>query len=238
MIFQLDYPVFLTLAVFIRSSTGHEYYDGSCPEFTSMEGFDWSRFTGDWWTILKMNTRSSCMRYSYGVDDGERKVTEFKMLPVIGRFGVPSVVESEATLTPWPMSGPGVMKADWNTGMGNLDDLVTSDIKYTILHTDYTSRALICSCQEVKLPFFAANRRSCEYLIRPDESTNIFSNSLPSDYKMMLDNVTTDLALDMRRVRQDDCDQMNTGHSFNMGLWWSLARDYGQTLSTMIANWF
>ena len=73
---------------------------------------------------------------------------------------------------------------------------------------------------------------------RPDESTNIFSNSLPSDYKMMLDNVTTDLALDMRRVRQDDCDQMNTGHSFNMGLWWSLARDYGQTLSTMIANWF
>ena len=56
------------------SLLGHEYYDGSCPEFTSMEGFDWSRFTGDWWTILKMNTRSSCMRYSYGVDDGERYV--------------------------------------------------------------------------------------------------------------------------------------------------------------------
>ena len=60
--------------MFFFSLSGHEYYDGSCPEFTSMEGFDWSRFTGDWWTILKMNTRSSCMRYSYGVDDGERYV--------------------------------------------------------------------------------------------------------------------------------------------------------------------
>ena len=116
----------------------------------------WQNFK---WIIFSLNSYQMFIVISF------RKVTEFKMLPVIGRFGVPSVVESEATLTPWPMSGPGVMKADWNTGLGNLDDLVTSDIKYTILHTDYTSRALICSCQEVKLPFFAANRRSCEYLI-------------------------------------------------------------------------
>ena len=61
---------------------------------------------------------------------------------------------------------------------------------------------------------------------------------LPSDYKTLLDSVSPDLALDMKRVRQDDCDQLDTRPTFDVGLWWSLARDYGQTLASMAAGWF
>ena len=38
-------------------------------------------------------------------------------------------------------------------------------MEYVILDTDYTNRALICSCQDLDMGFFAANRRSCALLV-------------------------------------------------------------------------
>ena len=43
----------------------HEYYNGVCPSFTSMEGWDWRDFKGEWKVAFKMNSRSSCIRYSF-----------------------------------------------------------------------------------------------------------------------------------------------------------------------------
>ena len=68
-------PTMLSLSVMVLSvsmAQCHEYYNGKCPDFSPMENWDWSRFTGDWWAALKMNSRSSCIRYNYGLEDGER----------------------------------------------------------------------------------------------------------------------------------------------------------------------
>ena len=60
----------------------------------------------------------------------------------------------------------------------------------------------------------------------------MFPTSLPPDYSNLLDSVATDLALDMRRVRQDKCDRLETDPALDIGQVWS----YGQTLAGMAAN--
>ena len=53
----------------VSVAQGHEYYSGKCPDFSPMSNWDWERFKGDWWAALKMNSRSSCIRYNYDVDE-------------------------------------------------------------------------------------------------------------------------------------------------------------------------
>ena len=69
-------PMMLWLTVMllcVSVAQGHEYYSGKCPDFSPMRNWDWERFKGDWWAALKMNSRSSCIRYNYDVDeDGVR----------------------------------------------------------------------------------------------------------------------------------------------------------------------
>ena len=62
------------------------------------------------------------------------------------------------------------MEVVWDTGLissANTHMLgpLLSHIEYVILDTDYSSRALVCSCQDLNIGFFAANRRSCELLV-------------------------------------------------------------------------
>ena len=89
----------IVLLFSLSTVLAHEYYRGSCPVFPPMRDLDWTRLTGDWWTAFKMNSRSSCIRYRYSSENGERKVTERKLLPVLGRFGVPSGVTSSGVIT-------------------------------------------------------------------------------------------------------------------------------------------
>lgn len=90
----------------------HEYYSGQCPVFPPMSDLDWSRLvsSGEWWTAFKMNSRSSCIRYSYSGDTRAvgRMVRERKLLPVLGRFGVPSGVTSNGLIS----GRPRLIKAD------------------------------------------------------------------------------------------------------------------------------
>ena len=97
-------------------------------------------------------------------------MTESKLLPVIGRFGVPSAVKSQGSLSPRPGEPSSLMEVVWNTGLvssanAQLMGPLLSDMEYIILDTDYTTRALICSCQDLNMGFFAANRRSCSLLV-------------------------------------------------------------------------
>jgi len=228
-------PVVLTtLLTIVSLVSGHEYYNGKCPDFSPMQSWDWSRFTGEWWVALKMNSRSSCIRYTYsGTNNGKRTVTEKKLLPVLGRFNVPSAVESEGTLSQSVSEPASRMEVEWNTGVVGQDHIMFSNMEYVIIDTDYVSRALVCSCQDLNLGFFAVNRRTCDFLVRPNTSIPFV---LPTDYKAKLDRVSSDLALDMRRVRQDDCSDLES-MSFNVGHWWSLARDYGQSIVSVAAGW-
>ena len=174
----------VTSCLLITLVTGHEYYNGRCPQFPPMENFQWSKFSGEWWVALKMNSRSYCIRNSYGVEDNERRVTETKLLPVIGRFGVPSGVTSEGTLAKhdtWSVDSE--MSVSWNTGLLRSDQMMVSSMTYVIIDTDYTTRALVCQCQDLNLAFVNANRRSCEYLIVSPRELFSFLNFLNNCFR-------------------------------------------------------
>ena len=81
---------------------------------------------------------------------------------MIGRFGVPSAVTSSGELTQ-VSSTPADMFVKWETGV--LRQAMFSKMRYVVLDTDYTNRALLCSCQDLNLGFFAVNRRSCDFII-------------------------------------------------------------------------
>ena len=80
------------------------------------------------------------------------------------RFGVPSTVHSEGSLSLPDPGTPAMMEVDWDTGI-LANTFTFSDMEYVVLHTDYTTRALVCSCHHLNLGFFAVNRRSCDYMI-------------------------------------------------------------------------
>ena len=82
--------------------------------------------------------------------------------------------------------------------------------------------------------------------------------ALPPDYAELLNSVSPDMALDMRRVRQvgrilvlvlvmmvmvrmwqdeERCGDLSTGPVLNVGHWWSLAREYGRSLVSTAAAW-
>ena len=66
---------------------------------------------------------------------------------------------------------------------------------------------------------------------RPSDGT-VFPTTLPADYSNLLDSIAPDLALDMKRVRQDKCDRLETDPALDLGKVWS----YGQTLAGLAAN--
>jgi len=199
----------------LGSSEAHEYYDGSCPDFPPVGSLDWSRWSsgGAWQAAFKHNSRSSCIRYEFSGDGEKRRVDETKLLPVLGRFGVPSAVKSSGTLTP-ASSNSGAFSVKWETGV--LRQAFFSPMEYVVLATDYTSKALVCSCQDLSVGGLGGlNRRSCDFLVRGNESAPVV---LPSEFISILDKVDADLALDMKRVRQDNCEDLD-GLSFNLGKW-------------------
>lgn len=77
---------------------------------------------------------------------------------------MPSTVHSEGRLSVTDPGQAATMVVHWDTGVLG-DGLMFSDKDYVVLDTDYTSRALVCSCQHLNLGFFAVNRRSCDYMI-------------------------------------------------------------------------
>ena len=52
----------------------------------------------------------------------------------------------------------------WETGV--LRQAFFSPMKYVVLATDYSSKALVCSCQDLSVAGFGGlNRRSCDFLV-------------------------------------------------------------------------
>ena len=52
----------------------------------------------------------------------------------------------------------------WETGV--LRQAFLNPMDYVVLATDYTSKALVCSCQDLSVGGFGGlNRRSCDFLV-------------------------------------------------------------------------
>ena len=91
-----------------------------------------------------------------------RVVIEQKLLPVLGRFGIPSAVMSKGTLSQVSAKS-AEMWVRWDTWV--LREAMFSRMKYVVLDTDYDTNALVCSCQDLNIGIFAVNRRSCNFLV-------------------------------------------------------------------------
>ena len=92
---------------------------------------------------------------------------------------MPSAVKSSGTLTP-SSSNSGTFlvrevspfsenitisqQVKWETGV--LRQAFFNPMDYVVLATDYTSKALVCSCQDLSVGGFGGlNRRSCDFLV-------------------------------------------------------------------------
>ena len=92
---------------------------------------------------------------------------------------MPSTVKSSGILTP-SSSNSGtflvrqfcpfsenitiLQQVKWETGV--LRQAFFNPIDYVVLATDYTSKALVCSCQDLSVGGFGGlNRRSCDFLV-------------------------------------------------------------------------
>ena len=62
----------LILSLVNVSVLGHEYYNGLCPNWTPMQAFSWDAFEGEWRAAFKMNSRSSCIRYTFSRENGQK----------------------------------------------------------------------------------------------------------------------------------------------------------------------
>merc|ERR1719474_1020625 len=171
--------------------------------------------------LFKMNSRSSCIRYTFSRENGQKIVTEEKLLPVLGRFGIPSAVKSRGSISQMS-ANPAEMWVTWNTGL--LREAMWSKMSYLVLKTDYNDTALVCSCQDLNLGVFAANRRSCDFLVRPSTDPPL---TIPQSYVELLDSVSEDLAKDMKRIRQDKCKDLGRP-SLDVGSLIQIARRYGE----------
>ena len=58
-----------------------------------------------------------------------------------------------------------ITKVTWDTSLAPLALATPAPAQYVVLDTDYTSRALVCSCRDLSIPFFRAHRRTCELLV-------------------------------------------------------------------------
>ena len=92
---------------------------------------------------------------------------------------MPSAVKSSGTLTPsYSNSGTFLVRevspfsenitisqqVKWETGV--LRQAFFNSMDYVVLATDYTSKALVCSCQDLSVGGFGGlNRRSCDFLV-------------------------------------------------------------------------
>ena len=173
-------------------------------------------------------------------------MTEQKLLPVLGRFGVPSAVTSRGILSQ-VSSNTAEMWVRWETGV--LREAMFSRMKYIVMNTDYKTNALICSCQDLNIGIFATSRRSCDFLVVRFTSSIIYLTKLfqrqgtssppflPPAYSSLLNQTSPSLALDMKRVRQDECQDLDKA-SLDLGFWVTQARTYGDTALQMAANMF
>merc|ERR1712025_429490 len=158
------------LYLFFPSVLGHEYFPGKCPKYTPMEGFEWDKFSsGVWYVTQKYNTKSTCLTYEFGSDgSGIKTVKQDRRLPFSDKIDVDNTYRYKGKLVTPNEDNPA-------------DMLVTFPLNpigeafFVVMQTDYTSHALVCTCQESSLLLIASfNRRSCSILQRkPEEDPSV-----------------------------------------------------------------
>jgi len=153
-------------------------YMGDCPRYTLMQDFNWTALaTGTWYVMEKTSTTSRCLTYTFLTDeDGFKTVRQASRLKLADTVGYhQDFVYTGQLASPEQFSAPARMTVQFPLNL-------VGRASFVVLDTDYTSRALVCSCQEVNLlSVVSLHRRSCSILQRspdPDPDTRAAMRSV------------------------------------------------------------
>lgn len=193
-------PLLLLVVVVVLYSplnTAHEFFEGKCPEFTAMPGFEWNKFAqGIWYVTHKFATKSSCLTYEFKTDEiGFKSIEQLRQLPYTDRVGLDHEYKYTGKLFSPHEANPGKMVVRFP-----LNPIGAAS--FVVLDTDYDSYGLICTCQDMDLFLSYAHRRSCSILQRSKDAD-------PTITQNMRDKVDADVAdasHDFDVISQDDCE--------------------------------
>merc|ERR1712013_962333 len=141
---MMGYHLLVLMVAGLASS--HEYFPEKCPEFQPMQGFDWDQFSnGVWYVTQKFATRSTCLTYEFTTDElGFKEITQLRQLPYSEKVGLDHEYKYTGKLYAANEAQPAKMNVRFP-----LNPIGAAS--FVVLDTDYSSYALICTCQEIDL---------------------------------------------------------------------------------------
>merc|ERR1712098_787955 len=199
---KMKRATFLVTCVALASVSGHEYYAGKCPIFTPMKEFDWAQFSsGVWYVTQKFSTKSSCLTYEFETDDlGFKSVKQDRKLPFSDELGVDNKYIYKGKLYAPDESNPAKMIVRFPLNP-------VGDASFVVMSTDYSTFALLCTCQESSLFGLANfNRRSCSILQRSQKENDTITENLK---KLLNDDLREEdpnnPSHDFDPIKQENC---------------------------------
>jgi len=190
--FQLLLPL-LSLSLV----SGHSFNTGKCPNFPPVQNFDWRQFSeGIWFVTQKFSTSSSCLTYKFKTDKfGFKSIEQVRHLPLIGSVGLDHEYIYTGKLYAPHDSTPAKMIVKFP-----LNPLGAAN--FVVLAANYTSSALLCTCQEMNLLLTYGHRRSCSILQRHREE----DSGITERMKDVLDTALGEEAShDFDTISQTEC---------------------------------
>jgi len=142
----------LVMLMAISTVSGHEYLWGSCPDVEVLRDFDLERFAGTWYVQQRFRTSSDCIEERIELENGTYFLTE-RIRPL----SAGAYVTQRTKLVAPDRDTPAKLTVNYPLSpFGNST--------YWVLATDYTSHALVWSCD--KPLRFAPHRQQATILSR------------------------------------------------------------------------
>lgn len=175
----------------------HSYHLGACPVVEPMPGFEMNKMLGVWYVIQKTSTASHCLTYNFTKTDEPYRyeLEQSSQHFILGLTPLKHDYRYTGILTVPDPAVPARMKVRFPLS-------VAGSASYTVLLTDYTSHAVIFTCQ--KLAF--AHRQSATILSRTKELDRIYLDKMHN----RLASFGVD-PFDLSIISQSDCPTHKNG---------------------------
>ncbi|XP_026740599.1 apolipoprotein D-like [Trichoplusia ni] len=182
----------------------HTYHLGACPVVEPMPGFEMNKLLGVWYVIQKTSTASHCLTYNYTKTDepGKYEIEQVSQHFILGLTPLKHDYRYTGTLRVIDPAVPARMKVNFPLS-------VAGSASYTVVMTDYTSHAVIFTCQ--KLAF--AHRRSATILSRTKDLDRIYVDKMRS--KLAANGIDP---YDLSIISQTECPAQNGSEGVNINI--------------------
>merc|ERR1711899_100850 len=144
----------------------------------------------------KFATRSTCLTYEFTTDElGFKEITQLRQLPYSEKVGLDHEYKYTGKLYAANEAQPAKMNVRFP-----LNPIGAAS--FVVLDTDYSSYALISTCQEIDLFITTGHRRSCSILQRAVEEDEAITDKLIE----LLDSQVPDSSHDFDPIKQEGCE--------------------------------